>query len=107
MERYSAFRDDRDYEAEVDYRRKRGLLEEINRTGVEAEMEATDLRAAEATFGRDLNGPVDIDTAPQPSPPPGPPRSKVAPQNPLPPQTGRNGATGAPPAQEQPAPEQQ
>jgi len=28
-------------------------------------------------------------------------------QNPLPPQTGRNGATGAPPAQEQPAPEQQ
>src|SRR5256714_5008867 len=47
MERYSAFRDEKDYEAEVDYRRKRGLLEEVNRTAIEAEEEATEMRNAE------------------------------------------------------------
>ncbi len=44
MERFSAFKDDRDYDAEVDYHRKRGLLEEINRTALEAEQEADELR---------------------------------------------------------------
>jgi general secretion pathway protein D len=75
MERYSAFHDDHDYEAQVDYRRKRGLLEEINRTAHEAEDEASDLRAAEATMGRDFNGPVEIEPpqAPRPAPPPLPP----------------------------------
>ncbi len=75
MERYSAFHDDHDYEAQVDYRRKRGLLEEINRTAHEAEEEASDLRAAEATMGRDFNGAVEIEPAqaPRPAPPPPPP----------------------------------
>jgi general secretion pathway protein D len=79
MERYSVFRDDRDYEAQVDYRRKRGLLEEINLTGLEAEKEADELRAAESEMGRDISGPVDLD-----SPPPPPSR------RPLPIQPNRN-----------------
>src|SRR6185437_1069600 len=56
MERYSAFRDEKDYEAEVDYRRKRGLLEEVNVTAKEAEEEAVELRNAEQMLGRDLSG---------------------------------------------------
>jgi general secretion pathway protein D len=93
MERYSAFRDDRDYEAEVDYRRKRGLLEEVNRTAVEAEEEASEVRAAEATFGRDLSGPVEIDVAPA--------RPGVAPP-PVPPVITPGGAVGAPPGNARP-----
>jgi general secretion pathway protein D len=72
MERYSAFRDDHDYEAQVDYRRKRGVLQEINVTAKEAEDEASDLRAAEATMGRDFNGAVEIEPPPAPRPPPPP-----------------------------------
>lgn len=73
MERYSAFRDDHDYEAQVDYRRKRGVLQEINVTAKEAEDEASDLRAAEATMGRDYNGAVEIEPPPAPRPAPPPP----------------------------------
>jgi len=82
MERYSAFRDERDFEAEVDYRRKRGLLEEINLTAVEAEREAADLRAAEAALrGRELDGVVEIGPPPQPRRvlPPGAPGTSTAP----------------------------
>jgi len=87
MERYSAFRDEKDYEAEVDYRRKRGLLEEVNRTAVEAEEEATEMRNAEQLLGRDFSGEVTVD-----APPPvrGPVTPSVGP--------------GAPPAPERPAP---
>jgi general secretion pathway protein D len=87
MERYSAFRDEKDYDAEVDYRRKRGLLEEINRTAVEAEEEAQEMRAAEATLGRDISGEVVIE-----------------PPKPVPPVIGPSGAVGAPPAPERTAP---
>ena len=60
MERASAFRDEHDYEAQVDYRRKRGLLEEINVAAAEAELEATELRTAEAAMrARELEGPLD------------------------------------------------
>lgn len=70
MERYSAFRDERDYEAEVDYRRKRGVLEEINRSAIEAELEARDIRAAEAALqGHELDGPVEVPYVPPPRPP--------------------------------------
>jgi general secretion pathway protein D len=62
MERYSAFRDENDYDAQVDYRRKRGLLEEVNLTAKEAEAEAADMRAAEAAMGRDITGPVELET---------------------------------------------
>ena len=64
MERYSAFRDDKDYDAEVDYRRKRGLLEEINQTAHEAEEEAIELRNAETMLGRDMSGEVTIEPPP-------------------------------------------
>jgi general secretion pathway protein D len=61
MERESAFRDEHDYEAQVDYRRKRGLLEEINRTATEAEYEASELHRAEAAMqARQLEGPLDL-----------------------------------------------
>ncbi|MDB4966663.1 MAG: hypothetical protein JWN44_2352 [Myxococcales bacterium] len=91
MERYSAFRDERDYEAEVDYRRKRGLLEEVNLTAIEAEKEAVDLRNAEATLGRDPSGEVIIDLPRVPQP---------GTRGPVPPVVGPGGAIGAPPAQE-------
>jgi general secretion pathway protein D len=94
MERYSAFRDDRDYEAEVDYRRKRGLLEEVNVTAHQAELDATDLRNAEATLGRDITGEVIMDV-----PQPGTQRVPLPPP-PLPPVTVPGGAVGAPPARE-------
>jgi general secretion pathway protein D len=69
LERYSAFKDDHDYEAQVDYRRKRGLLEEINRTAVEAEQESIELQAAEAAIrAREIEGPVEF-TPRQPAPP--------------------------------------
>jgi general secretion pathway protein D len=93
MERYSAFRDEKDYEAEVDYRRKRGLLEEVNRTAIEAEEEATEMRNAEQLLGRDLSGEVTIDAAP-------PVRGPVTPI------VGPGGAVGAPPAPERPVPQQ-
>ena len=77
LERESAFRDDRDYEAQVDYHRKRGLLEEINRTAIEAEIEASELRAAEeAMHLRDVSGPIETAV------PPGPPPSQLPPPMP-------------------------
>ncbi len=69
LERYSAFQDERDYEAEVDYHRKRGFLEEINQTAIEAEKEAAELRAAEeAMHARDISGAVEIGPPPAPQP---------------------------------------
>ena len=47
IERFSAFGDASVFDAHVDYRRKRGLLEEINLTAQAAEREAVALRAAE------------------------------------------------------------
>jgi general secretion pathway protein D len=94
MERFSAFRDERDYDAEVDYRRKRGLLEEINLTAHEAEDQALELRNAEATMGRDISGPVEIEPVRPPSSGPGV----------VPPVIGPGGAVGAPPASERPTP---
>ncbi len=54
IERFSAFQDDSVYEANVDYHRKRGLLQEINLTAQLAETEAVALRKAE----RSLRKPV-------------------------------------------------
>src|SRR5262249_49574359 len=77
IERFSAFHDQRDYEAQVDYHRKRGLLEEINRTATEAEQEARELRAAEAAMRqRDIEGPVEVPYVP---PPPKPSRWRTVP----------------------------
>ncbi|HEX6835855.1 MAG TPA: type II secretion system secretin GspD, partial [Polyangia bacterium] len=47
IERFSAFADEGQFDAHVDYSRKRGLLEEVNLTAQAAEREAEALRAAE------------------------------------------------------------
>jgi general secretion pathway protein D len=93
MERSSVFKDERDYEAQVDYRRKRGLLEEINRAAVAYEQEARELLDAErAMHQRDLEGPIDLPY----TPPPPPPLFRPSP----------NFRRQAPPPQESPPPEQ-
>jgi general secretion pathway protein D len=98
MERWSAFRDDHDYEATIDYRRKRGVLEEINRTSVEAEQEAEDLRAAEAALrGREIEGAVEV---PYVAPPPVPPRIRIGPTGAPVPGRSRVPAPTAPPPPE-------
>ena len=74
LERYSAFRDEREYEPQADYRRKRGLLEEINRTAAEVELQATELRNAEAKLkAREIEGEVVPMPTRHPSKPPEPP----------------------------------
>src|SRR5262249_19021240 len=47
IERFSAFKDEGQFETRVDYQRKRGLLEEMNQTAIAAEREGEALRAAE------------------------------------------------------------
>jgi general secretion pathway protein D len=82
LERFSAFQDDNNYEAQVDYRRKRGLLEEINRTAVEAAQEASELHAAEAAMqGRLFEGSIEPAQLPTPPPKPAvpPPAPGIAP----------------------------
>jgi general secretion pathway protein D len=64
LERYSAFRDDHDYEPDIDYRHQPGLLEEINRTAIEAAQEAADLQAAQHQLAHTLDGPVEPTPAP-------------------------------------------
>lgn len=94
IEAYTAFADDRDVIAPVDYTRKRGALEEINRTAVEAEREMIELRAAEQSLNRDFidSGPVELPPMPRGAAPstvtsPGmtPPSSAGAPKLPPPP----------------------
>jgi general secretion pathway protein D len=48
IERYSALEDKMQYEANIDYRRKRGMLEEINRTARELEQEEEEMRLIRA-----------------------------------------------------------
>jgi general secretion pathway protein D len=62
VERNSAFRDQRDYEATIDYHAKRGLLEEINRTAIEAEQDAAELHVAESRRPREVDGEVEVDS---------------------------------------------
>jgi general secretion pathway protein D len=47
LERFSAFADQGQFDSHVDYRRKRGLLEEVNQTAIAAAREGEALRAAE------------------------------------------------------------
>jgi general secretion pathway protein D len=51
IERFSAFRDEGVYEARVDYRRKRGLLEEIHRAQLAAQNDARALGEAKRQLG--------------------------------------------------------
>lgn len=65
LERYSVFADQSKFEAHVDYRRKRGLLAEINLTAQGAAQEAVALRAAERAL---RPHPIDGVIALQPAP---------------------------------------
>lgn len=112
IEAYTAFADDRDVIAPVDYTRKRGALEEINRTAVEAEREMIELRAAEQSLNREFvdAGPVELPpmqrgNAPAPVVSPGmapPPSSPSAPKLPPPPAL----SPGTQPSAPQPPPGQ-
>jgi len=54
LERYTAFRDETVYDHHVDYKRKRGLLEEINVSSRNAESEARTLRSAERALKKPM-----------------------------------------------------
>jgi general secretion pathway protein D len=59
IERCTAFADDTVYDANVDYKRKRGLLQEINLTALEAEHRAIAVREATTTLKRAaVEGPI-------------------------------------------------
>lgn len=62
LEAYASFSDDREVAGPIDYTRKRGALEEINRTAVDAEREMIELRAAEQSLHREVvdSGPVEL-----------------------------------------------
>jgi len=62
LEAYSAFSDERDMMGVIDYNKKRGALEEINRTAVESERELVELRTAEQSLRREVvdSGPVEL-----------------------------------------------
>jgi general secretion pathway protein D len=63
LDRFSAFQDHRDA-SHIDYRRQRGLLEEINVVSVAAEREAEALRRAErALRPRRPDGPLETETS--------------------------------------------
>jgi general secretion pathway protein D len=59
IDRYSALEDKAQVEADIDYRRKRGMLEEINRTAREAEDEEAELRRIRARDNVDDSTPIE------------------------------------------------
>ncbi len=91
IETYSAFANERDFDKVVDFTRKRGALEEINRTAIEAEKEANELHAAEAGLRHDVEGgPVELPAQPlrgasSPTPQPASPSLAPVPNLSLPP----------------------
>ncbi|HLK89907.1 MAG TPA: type II secretion system secretin GspD [Polyangia bacterium] len=70
--------EDRPVEASIDYRRKIGMLEEINKAAREVEKEELDMQRIREKDLQDESGPVDLPVGPgpgflPPGPPPGPP----------------------------------
>jgi general secretion pathway protein D len=67
------------FDASIDYRRKRGMLEEINRAAREVEAEEKDIRELELKEAADQSGPLDLPVGPSsggssaPPPPSAPP----------------------------------
>ena len=99
IEAYASFSDGRDVVGPIDYTRKRGALEEINRTAVEAEREMVELRAADQSLNHEVidAGPIEL--------PPHAPRGLIsAPPLPPPPSVGVPPSAGAPPRPATPAP---
>ncbi len=88
IEAYGSFTNEKELIGPIDYTRKRGALEEINRTAVEAEREMVELQAADQSLNREVvdGGPVEL--------PPG--RSVIsAPALPPPPSVPAPAAGGA------------
>jgi hypothetical protein len=59
IDRYSSLDDKAQVETDIDYRRKRGMLEEINRTAREAEEEEAELRRIRARDTLDDSTPIE------------------------------------------------
>src|SRR5262249_50894137 len=81
LEPFTAFRDAHDFEAHVDYRRKRGLLEEINRTARDSDEEQHVMQRIREAQQTEDQGPVEmpqgfrpvksVPASPAPQPAPG------------------------------------
>jgi hypothetical protein len=115
LEAHAGFSDEREVVGPIDYTRRRGALEEINQTALQAEREMVELRAAEQSLYHDgpEAGPVElppgtrppggIRTAPGAPPPPAPagtppPAPSLPPPPSLPAPAPRAGQPAAPPA---------
>ena len=109
IEAYASFSDERDLSSPVDYTRRRGALEEINQTAVQAERELLELRAAEQSLNREVTdtGPVELPPSTRlgpggasnsPSPQGTLPPSPSLPAPPPSPNPGRSGEGQNPPA---------
>jgi hypothetical protein len=70
-------------EAEVTYRKKVGMLEEINRVAREVKSEEDELTAIRVRQQQDESGPIDLPVGPSGGSPPGP-ASAPAPATPSP-----------------------
>jgi hypothetical protein len=86
-------------ESEIDYRRKRGMLEEINRAAREIEVEEGEMDVIRQKDQLDESGPVDLPVGPSGSDGPSSPPSSDAPSPPpsSPPSSDAHAATGGPP----------
>jgi general secretion pathway protein D len=93
IERFSAVEDKAHFDAAIDYRRKRGMLEEINRASREIDDEEAALRVIRERELQDESTPIEPASQPRPragEPTPGAPIPAVAPtssQSVLPPQS--------------------
>jgi general secretion pathway protein D len=93
-------------DAAIDYRRKRGMLEEINRASREIEAEEREIAELSERQAQDVSGPVELPNMlgpgssprpPSPSPEP-PPQGGAPPAVPAPAPTTTPAPSGAPPA---------
>jgi general secretion pathway protein D len=103
IERFSAVEDKAHFDAAIDYRRKRGMLEEINRASREIDDEEAALRVIRERELQDESTPIEPAGQTRPragEPTPGAPIPAVAPtssQSPLPPQSTNSKPAAAPP----------
>jgi general secretion pathway protein D len=99
IERYSAFEDKAQIEANIDYRRKRGMLEEINRTAKEIDDEEMQLRRIRERDLLDESSPIELPTQRQsPEAPDGKRAQQAPPKNeePVPAPVGETSVLPAP-----------
>jgi general secretion pathway protein D len=84
LRNYSSFTDDRSFEPDIDYTRKTGLIEDINRTVRRADEDEQMLREADAQRGGGaIDGPVEVGPA-EPVPPPAEPEPEPEIESPPP-----------------------